>query len=105
MLRDIERTVLYLRSGNCSACKKQITIFIFDGTIMTGCLICMSIKCQNFLKGVIPSPLTVCGQSCFSTDGQCHSYLLFALKLKIVGSYPQTVNDLICISKEGRIRY
>lgn len=52
MLRDIERTVLYLRSGNCSACKKQITIFIFDGNIMTGCLICMSIKCQNFLSGV-----------------------------------------------------
>lgn len=63
----------------------------------------LSERCN--LSIVIPSPLTVCGQSCFSTDGQCHSYLLFALKLKIVGSYPQTVNDLICISKEGRIRY
>lgn len=57
----------------------------------------LSERCN--LSIVIPSPLTV------STDGQCHSYLLFALKLKIVGSYPQTVNDLICISKEGRIRY
>lgn len=82
MLRDIERTVLYLRSGNCSACKKQITIFIFDGTIMTGCLISMSIKCQNFLNGIfiffdpaISYKLCAIMILHFSlTDGQCHIY-------------------------------